>query len=208
MSRALARGGRRRSRRSAGGASPLARPRRARAALQSFLPGRAVALSRRRDARNGAHARAPHEGAWLAPAALDRRQGSAGDDTDPAIARAPGRDRPYGTHRRPRRHGHGRLSKPAAAARCRRLLGEAVRPAPDQPQCAGLSGRAALPAGSGGREPRATDLGRRLAAPAHGRRDAGGGTPPRPVPGVDAGCRNPPPHPGRQSGAALRIWQV
>ena len=74
----------------------------------------------------------------MASAALDRRQGLAGDDTDPAITRAAGRDRPYGTQRRARRDGYSRLWKPAALRRRGRLLGQTFRRASHQPRRAGL----------------------------------------------------------------------
>mgnify|MGYP003693939689 CR=1 FL=1 len=55
--------------------------RRPRLALQSFLPRRPVALSRRRAAERGREACACDGRARLASAALDRRQGFAGDDS-------------------------------------------------------------------------------------------------------------------------------
>ena len=68
---------------------------------------------------------------------------------------------------------------------------------------AGLSGRARAARGAGRRKSRAARVGLRLAASAHGRRDAERRPPARPVQRMDAGRRDPPAHPGRQSGAGF-----
>ena len=145
------------------------------------------------------------EGSRLAPAALDRREGPARHDPDPEGDRPAGGDRPHGPHRRAGRHRGARLPGAAAPARRRRLLGEAFGRAPRQPAGAGLSGRARAARRAGEGKSRAAGVGLGLAASAHGRRDAERRPPARPVQRMDRGRRDPPPHPGRQSGEALRV---
>ena len=84
-----------------------------------------------------------------------------------------------------------------------RLLGQALRRASYQPRAAGLSGRAAVSHRAGRGEPGPSGLGRRLAASAHGRGDAGRGPSPRPVHGMDAGYGEPAAHSRGQSAAAV-----
>ena len=152
-----------------------------------FFRGGNAALSRRRAARCGAHAGAGHGRARLAPAAVDRREGPARYPANLAGAGASGGDRSHGPHGCGRRHRHRRLPVPAALARRGRMLGEALRRPPPQPQVAGLSRCAPVPRGPGARQPGAAHVGQRLAAPAHGGRDARRRAPARPAPRLDAG---------------------
>ena len=70
--------------------------------------------------------------------------------------------------------------------------------APDYPDA-----RAACRAGEG--KSRSAGVGLGLAASAHGRRDAERRASPGPVQRMDRGRRDPPPHPGQQSGKVVRI---
>ena len=72
-------------------------------------------------------------------------------------------------------------------------------------RAAGLSRRPAVPRSAGARQSRAPGVGQRLAASAHGERDARRRTPVRAVPRLGARRGDAPAHPGRQSGAALRF---
>ena len=101
-------------------------------------------------------------------------------------ARPAGGDRPYGPHRRARRHGEPRFSGAASPCRRWRMLGESVRRASAEPSRAGLRGRKAVPRGARASQSGSARLGQRLAASAHRGRDAGCRTPARLVPGLDA----------------------
>ena len=155
------------------------------------------------------HACTGDEGARLAPAALDRREGPARHDPDPArsIGLPVVIDHMGRTDARPAL-GAG-LPEPAAPARRGRLLGEALGRAPRQPGGAGLSGRARRSTrrwsprtrsscvwGSDWPHPRMEgempDAGHLLDL----------------FNAVDAGRRDPPPHPRRQSGAAVRFLRA
>ena len=177
--------------------------RRPRPALQPLFSRRPIALSRRRAAIGRRDAGAGDGRTRMASAALDRRQGSAGDHTGAESARSAGRDRSHGPHRRPRRHGHRGFPEPAARGRRRLVLGEIVGRPSAQPQRARLSGCAAVSRSAGAGERGTAGVGRRLAASARRGRDARRRTSVRIVPDVDAGPADAAPHPRDQSRQTL-----
>ena len=101
----------------------VGRARHPRAALQSFLPRRPVALPRRRHAGEREEARAGDEGSRLALQLWIDVQGPAGDDPDPEGDRPAGGDRPHGPHRCARRHRHAGASRACCATSARAAAG-------------------------------------------------------------------------------------
>ena len=101
-----------------------------------------------------------------------------------------------------------RLSKPAAARRRRRMLGQAVGRSPAEHAGTGLSGCPPVSRGTGVRQSGALDLGERLAASPHGRRHAGGRGAVRFVLHMDPGRSDPPADSCHQPRASLWLSGV